>query len=154
MNPFKLIKMNWITSYLAVGDTGDLENRENIRRNVQVVIDIRDAFYEEVEDETASWEIDPQKALEYVAIIGLQTGENRKTMIHCEAGISRSPFIAALYLVEEQGMSQRKAYKLVREKRPQTIEHREWFKTVNQYKESLVEPEAEDENVDEDSPVV
>lgn len=77
--------------------------------------------------------------------------------------MQRSPFIAALYLVVDQGMSQKKAYELVTKKRPSTLEHREWFKPVMAYiKELDAEPKPKEEPVEaegavddaEDTPIV
>ncbi|MBU2395783.1 MAG: dual specificity protein phosphatase family protein [Gammaproteobacteria bacterium] len=51
------------------------------------------------------------------------------TLVHCHAGIDRSPFAIAVYLVTECGYMPTDAYDLVKEKHPQTIIHDDWMKS-------------------------
>ena len=48
-------------------------------------------------------------------------------LIHCYAGVDRSPFVACLYLGIRHKLLFREAYKLVKERRPQTSIHEEWL---------------------------
>ena len=50
-------------------------------------------------------------------------------LIHCHAGIDRSPFAVACYLVIEHGFEWTDAYEFVKEKRPQTIIHDDWMRS-------------------------
>jgi len=128
--------MNWITSYLAVGDFDDLRRTENLRKNVDAVIDIRDAFYITGDN---VWTIDAGLAFGYVTMIDSMTSKKKKVMIHCQGGIDRSPFIAALYLVhrKENPMNEEDAYELVKQKRPQTFKHLEWFSQIRDAMEEV-----------------
>ena len=48
-------------------------------------------------------------------------------IIHCYAGVDRSPFVACLYLGIKYKLKFKEAYKLVKERRPQTTIHEEWL---------------------------
>jgi protein-tyrosine phosphatase len=50
-----------------------------------------------------------------------------KILIHCTAGIDRSPFLAASYLVRSNHLDIADAYREIKKVRPCTIEHPEWI---------------------------
>jgi hypothetical protein len=49
-----------------------------------------------------------------------------KVLIHCTAGIDRSPFVVASYMVRYQLYSLSEAYKEIKKVRPFVCEHPEW----------------------------
>jgi predicted protein tyrosine phosphatase len=51
---------------------------------------------------------------------------NAKILVHCTAGIDRSPFVVASYLVRYCMMSLADAYQLIKKVRPFVCEHPEW----------------------------
>lgn len=51
----------------------------------------------------------------------------KKILVHCVAGIDRSPFVVAKYLVEHgHAKSIGEAYGIIKKKRPFIVEHYEW----------------------------
>jgi len=54
----------------------------------------------------------------------------KKILIHCEAGIDKSPFVVAVFLSMELNISFAEAYGFVKERHKQTIEHYEWIPKV------------------------
>lgn len=54
-------------------------------------------------------------------------------LIHCVAGISRSPTLAVCYLHERLGLSLEAALVLVRERRPQAAPHGEFLRLLRRY---------------------
>jgi protein-tyrosine phosphatase len=44
--------------------------------------------------------------------------ENKKVVVHCEVGMSRSPTIVISYLMKYQNMTLREAYNHVKKRRP------------------------------------
>jgi protein-tyrosine phosphatase len=53
-------------------------------------------------------------------------GMGHKVLVHCGAGVERSPLTVAWYLREKSGMDWDQAYALLREKRPVVQDRREW----------------------------
>ncbi len=53
-----------------------------------------------------------------LAFIRQAQNENRKILVHCAAGVSRSPSIVAAYLMKKKGMNPLEALEFLREKRP------------------------------------
>jgi protein-tyrosine phosphatase len=122
--------MNWITSSLAIGDLDDANSTAGyIRRNVHLKIDVRDAFSDE--------EPIPEKINDLVDLIQENIDNGLRVMIYCQAGMDRSPFVAASYLVKTENLSYADAYTFVQKERPQTITHFEWAEVMA---EKPVEP--------------
>ena len=59
---------------------------------------------------------------------------NKKTLVHCSAGRSRSCSIVIFYIMKKYNISFNEAYKLMREKRPNTYLHNGFFKQLQLYK--------------------
>ncbi len=55
--------------------------------------------------------------------IGLDLG---KTLVHCHAGMDKSPFIVAMYLHVHHNLPPLEAYDAVQKRRKKTIMHSEW----------------------------
>ncbi len=49
-------------------------------------------------------------------------------LVHCMAGIERSPLTVAYFLTKHYGMTIEKAYEIVKKARPQTQDRREWLR--------------------------
>ncbi len=62
-----------------------------------------------------------------VDILIMNTWVGKISVIHCFAGIDRSPFAACLYLGKRYNIPFAEAYKLVKERRPQTTIHTDWL---------------------------
>ena len=121
------LTLSWITKNLAVGDVADMKCHDALREmNVDVCIDVRQHF-----EETA--EMYPYDSVWWCAeAVNCLTDRGFKVALFCEAGQERSPFVAMLCLylkgdeLWESGMEE--AYKVVSEKRPQTLEQPEWVR--------------------------
>lgn len=57
-------------------------------------------------------------------------GESKKILVHCAAGIERSPLTVAYHLSRTKGISISDAYKLVFEKRPQAQDRSSWLNSL------------------------
>jgi protein-tyrosine phosphatase len=51
----------------------------------------------------------------------------KKVLVHCGAGIERSPLTVACYLAHYHEKSMDDAYKIIQEKRPQVEDRRNWL---------------------------
>lgn len=60
-------------------------------------------------------------------MIDKNMGVEVDTLIHCMAGIERSPLVVACYLHEYQGMTYNEAYELIQEKRPEVANRLQWL---------------------------
>ena len=60
-------------------------------------------------------------------VIDRQIQANRQILVHCGAGIERSPLICTLYLHKRVGLPLDDAWKLVQQKRPQAQDRRGWL---------------------------
>lgn len=120
--------MNWITNKLAVGDIRDYENRHQLHKLGVTPVDVRE-YWDENDDV-----FDPAEIDSLVRIY-----PSTKIMIICDAGMDRSPFVAAYYLVVHNGMTFPEAYALVKKGRPQTIEHYEWVTIMEDFLSSVTE---------------
>ena len=138
--------MNWITDYLAVGDIGDLDDVRYLRKLRTIPVDVRDLFAEHVHLENTdadiaveSWDVNWEALDQFVSDLEQHEGE-QKVMIHCSAGIDRSPFVAAYYLFKKGDWTIDEAYAYVKNKRPQTFIHVEWMNQALDWKTSLETP--------------
>ena len=117
--------INCVDSNLCVGSLEAVsEFRKNDLHESRVeILDVRSYF------DPVTWEpldsiyrlIDEIRRLQDFRKIGL---------IHCFAGVDRSPFVACLYLGIKYKLKFREAYKLVKERRPQTTIHEEWLRKM------------------------
>jgi protein tyrosine/serine phosphatase len=65
------------------------------------------------------------KAADHLCVC-LKAVEPKRTLIHCEAGIDRAPFVVAVAFKCLHKCSLADAYKMVKKQRPQLIEHLNW----------------------------
>lgn len=121
--------MSWITESLAVGDIADSKCHEALREmNIDVVVDVRMHF-----EETAR--MYPYESVWWCAeAVNCLIDHGFKVMVFCEAGQERSPFVAMLCLYLKGGKlwspGVEEAYRIVKEKRPQTLEQPEWVRHI------------------------
>lgn len=120
----KTLTISWIDERLAVGDIADSTLRDSLReQGVEIVIDARLYFL-------GSGDSSPLPMIWKAANEILIISETNKVLIHCQAGIDRSPFLAMLYYKLKHGCEFYTAYDYVLKKRPQTIQHWEWVEEV------------------------
>ena len=62
-----------------------------------------------------------------VTVVDAAMARGEKVLVSCGQGMERSPLAVVWYLFRRKGMSVEEAYRLVRERRPQVIEHLEWL---------------------------
>lgn len=60
-----------------------------------------------------------------VTVVDTAMSRGEKVLVSCGQGMERSPLAVVWYLFRRKGMSVEEAYRLIREKRPQVIEHQE-----------------------------
>ena len=125
--------MSKITDQIYVGDQQDASNEHLYKMKLfDCIINLNDR---ESEEELklvkkynilyASFNIFREKE----KVAGYLWGaveQGRKVLVHCEAGIDRSPFLVALYFSKKNNILLSKAYNIVKYFRPQTFIHLEW----------------------------
>lgn len=60
-------------------------------------------------------------------IIQLNLDAGRKVLVNCNMGMERAPLAVIWYLLKKRGMTLDAAYELVKKKRPQTQDRRQWI---------------------------
>ncbi len=63
------------------------------------------------------------------AVIDAHLKNNNKLLVHCAAGLERSPLAVVYYLHKYHNKTIEEAYNIVKEKRPQIIDRRIWLET-------------------------
>ncbi len=63
-------------------------------------------------------------------IIARDLAIERKVLVNCNEGRERSPLTIVWFLMKKRGLSLDEAYNLVKEKRPETLDRREWLKQI------------------------
>ena len=98
-----------------------IEFRKNDLHELKVeVLDVRSYF------DPVTWE--PLDSIyRLVDEIRRLQDSGKIVIIHCYAGVDRSPFVACLYIGIRYNLKFTEAYKLVKERRPQTTIHLEWL---------------------------
>jgi len=148
--------ITWITETVAIGELSDVTLENLDRENVTWIINLiemtkaRIKNYHKVYEEYAnirgaglSWmplTIDPEKDLYHfqrrckviVKELFRRVLMGKRVLIHCIAGMDRAPFIVALLLGLMVDLTYTKpsvmgAYAVIKQLRPQTIEHFEWL---------------------------
>lgn len=120
--------ISWIDDDLAVGDMVDATCYDELdAMNITMIIDIRLYF--------SSINMDPKyfKLINFVGEMRELIDRGHKILIHCQAGIDRSPFVAMLYIAWDRHISFDDAYDIVSEKRPQTIQHDDWAREAKKW---------------------
>ena len=69
-----------------------------------------------------------KKKLDLIAsMINTHLKNNNKLMVHCAAGLERSPLAVVWYLHKYHNKTIEEAYNIVKERRPQIIDRRIWL---------------------------
>lgn len=138
--------ITWITDKVAIGEYSDACNREALEQNkIDCVLDLR------VVDSLGEFLMLEQMGVHYFKLgIGREQGleplrieiknaasmikllaeKYNRILVHCTAGIDRSPAVVALWLFKYESMELwdlDKAYTFIKDKRPQIKEHWEWI---------------------------
>jgi len=116
--------INHIWGGIYVGDDRDAASIKLIRKNkITAILDLTELHIDERLDEEAMNQVD--RAI--VRLSRLLSGGNN-VLVHCHAGIDRAPFVVACYLYAYQNIPFFDAYDFVKMKRPQAMQHWDWFK--------------------------
>lgn len=124
--------ISWIDENLAVTDAtiGLMDVRESLPADDYLITDVRIHFkqvYEDSIEHTMPRSI--RTFWRYIGLLSIVTNAT-KVILHCQGGIDRAPFVAACVLVAKEGIRIEEAYRIVKEKRPQTFIHPEWIEWV------------------------
>ncbi|MCW2318634.1 histidinol-phosphate aminotransferase [Rhodoblastus acidophilus] len=122
--------MDFVTEMLAIGDTSDIENIEALRRErVGAVLSLARLTHAPLAMPHVAIEIVDRTALSsdhiraVTGFIKTNVDAGRRVLMHCFAGISRSPALATCYLHEYLGLSIDEALAQVKAGRPQADPH-------------------------------
>lgn len=148
--------ISWITEKVAIGDYSDAMNRESlIKEKIDCIVCLR--RYLPVKEEALRnilkiplfhISVGSRQGLESIKIelrtatylLELLSEKYNRILIHCTAGIDRSPFVVACYMARMELECQddfpiqrdfkhwvTEAYKFIKRKSPQVMEHWEWI---------------------------
>ncbi len=114
--------INHIWGDIYIGDDRDAESIKLAKgNNITAFLDLTELHVDLKLDEEAKEQVkDAVEKLWKLLISG------HKVLVFCHAGIDRAPFVVAYYLNRVVGQTFQDAYHLVKNHRPQTIEHWVW----------------------------
>ena len=115
--------MNFVNQYVAIGDAGDARNFEALRKaGIRYIVNVAQGMA-----------IDPPHDLYVIKFGGLVSGQyitplikllswltgylKARVLVHCAAGMNRSPAVVICYLMDAWALPEAAAVQLVREKR-------------------------------------
>jgi protein-tyrosine phosphatase len=114
--------MDWITDLIAPGDFEDSRDPEgvdavlNVAAEAPVVHDLP-CLHLKIEDQQPISRRDLKLALGFLTD---RTAVGHRVLVHCWAGVSRSPAIVAAFIAMTATLSTDDALKIIQEKRPKT----------------------------------
>jgi len=76
---------------------------------------------------TSSGHVHTEQLNRLIPVIGAMIAYGRKVLVHCSAGVERSPLAVTWYLHKTMGISIEEAYKIVKEKRPEIADRSTWL---------------------------
>lgn len=119
--------INHIWGAIYIGDDHDAESIKLAKRkNITAFLDLTQLHIDVKLDEQAKDQVkDAVEKLFKLLVHG------HKVLVFCHAGIDRAPFVVTYYLNRIAGYSFQDAYHLVKNHRPQTIQHWEWVSEFN-----------------------
>lgn len=114
--------INHIWGNIYIGDDRDASSFK-LRKNFNGLLDLRGLHIDLKLDCEAMYQV-----LHAVSHLS-RFHRNGKVLCFCHAGMDRSPFVVALWLHLTQGYNFGVAYDFVKDRRPQTVQHFEWYPT-------------------------
>ena len=122
--------MDFVTDRVAIGDAGDLASLDGLaRREIGAVLSLQRLDHPPLALPHVLLEVKDRQALPGDVIraashfIKTQVDAGRRVLVHCQAGISRSPALTACYLHEYEGRSLDEAFAAVKAGRPRADPH-------------------------------
>lgn len=107
---------------LFIGDARDAESKKLIEHyNIDAILDLTGLHIDETLDDEAVEQVN-----QAVKELNRLLDDYKTVLVHCHAGIDRTPFVVALALHRRLDIPFRRAYNYVKIMRPQTIQHWEW----------------------------
>jgi protein-tyrosine phosphatase len=127
-----------ITDLIFIGDSSDvLYEQELLKREVSAVFNVASEIYGRYKKiryykyPFSECLRDKKTLEELLKKIRSELKRKRKIVVHCYAGIDRSPTIVTCYLIMN-GMEKADAWRLVKKKRPMACYHGSWIdKLIN-----------------------
>jgi len=115
--------INHIWGNIYIGDDRDANSLRLIKKKeITAFLDLTKLHINEKLDEEAILQVE-----EAIIKLGDLLSRGNKVLVYCHAGIDRAPFVVAYYLHTEQEYPFSDAYDFVKHRRPQTIQHYEWY---------------------------
>jgi atypical dual specificity phosphatase len=111
--------MDWITNEIALGDIEDSRDPEgvdavlNVAAEVSILHDVP-CLHLKIDDHRSITRRDLSRAIRFLTE---RTSVGQKVLVHCSAGISRSPAVVAAFLSATTGISTKDALKIIQQKR-------------------------------------
>jgi len=147
--------ISWITENVAIGEFLDINQELLEKEKIDCILNLRlsvstreDVVRQVLGIAYYHVSVGREQGLEPIKIelkvasymLGLLAEKYNRILVHCTAGMDRSPFVVALYLTRLNADVSRatkldttdlkfwldKAYNFIKEKRPQIIKHMEW----------------------------
>jgi protein-tyrosine phosphatase len=122
--------MNWIDDFVAVGGLEDAFSTHDIKEaDIDLIVDARTLF-----DDFFEMNKRPivNKVLKAGDLLVALTKLDAKILVHCLAGIDRTPFVAMVYISKKYDMPYKEAYEFVKKKNPPTVFHWDWVKMLGE----------------------
>ena len=119
--------INHIWGNIYIGNDRDTSPANLKRFGITAILDLTELHIDERLDEEAMDQVD-------YAIMKLSRllSKGNKVLVHCHAGIDRAPFVVAGYLYAYENQTFTDSYDFVKWKRPQTMQHWDWFSQFNE----------------------
>jgi protein-tyrosine phosphatase len=122
--------MNWIDDFVAVGGLEDAFSTHDLKEaDIDLIVDARTLF-----DDFFEMNKRPivNKVLKAGDLLVALTKLDAKILVHCLAGIDRTPFVAMVYISKKYDMPYKEAYEFVKKKNPPTVFHWDWVKMLGE----------------------
>lgn len=115
-----------------IGDESDASNIDAIKDSkITTILDLRELSIDVNIDEDSIKQVQS-----FVNQLENLCAKGYNILVHCHAGIDRAPFVVALWLSKNFNCTFQEAYDFVKEKRPQTIQHFEWYSQLTNKEDS------------------
>lgn len=126
---------NQIINNLYVGDIEDSIKFDELYPTTGVILCVledrpleepNNAFH--VAIKTESEHVHTEQLDKVYTFIDAMLKTDHHVLVHCGAGIERSPLTVAYFLTKHYGLTIEKAYEIVKKGRPQTQDRRHWLR--------------------------